>query len=475
MHELGLRLINENGSIGMTEYFSVNLCDVALADFTTDVVCVGTNTTITETSTGTLAGDVYSWDFDADGFEDANTAGNQSFNFSTSGIFNATLSIDRAGCVSNITIPVQVEAFPISDAGIDQTICNTTATLAANTPTINEIGAWTILSGTGIITNPTSPTTTITGISTSSIELIWTLTNTLGGCSNQNNVIISSNLPIIASATSQTVDIGQTVSIDVFSIASTNSGDVLTTSIITAPTQGDAVVLANGTIDFTPYDDASATDSFTYRITNQCSNFDENVASISIINQAPVIDSASFTSTANALELTFDLTTLISDPNNNLDFNSLRIVSQPISGAIAIIDASGVLIIDYRGISYSGIDELEIEICDLVGVCTVQLITIPNVEVGGENPPIKVFNAVSPNGDGFHDFLEIENIEFYPNNTVLILNRWGDEVSKIQGYNNQDIVFESTTLPAGTYYYHVLPGIDEVDTETGFFLLKFDK
>lgn len=107
-------------------------------------------------------------------------------------------------------------------------------------------------------------------------------------------------------------------------------------------------------------------------------------------------------------------------------------------------------------------------------LCVIQTITIPNVEVGGENPPLKVFNAVSPNGDGYHDFLEIENIEFYPQNTVIILNRWGNEVARYQGYNNQNVVFNLTTLPAGTYYYHVLSGVNEVNPLTGFFLLKYD-
>ena len=381
-----------------------------------------------------------------------------------------------ATCSNAISqIAVSIIPSPIVVAGIDQSICTTNTSVTANTPSVNETGTWSILSGLATINTPTNENTTITSISTPTVELLWTITNSIVGCTSIDTIMISTNQPITTSSLNSTVDIGQSVNINVQSAASINAGDVLTTTLTSTPTHGDAVVLADGTIDFTPYSDANSTDSFTFRLTNQCSNFDENTASISIVNQAPVINNASFTASTNTLEFAFDLTTLLSDPNNNLDFNSLRIVSQPISGAVAIIDSSGVLIIDYRGISYSGIDELEIEICDLVGVCTVQLITIPNVEVGGENPPIKVFNAVSPNGDGFHDFLEIENIEFYPNNTVIILNRWGDQVFKFQGYNNQDIVFESTTLPAGTYYYHVLSGVDEVNTKTGFFILKLDK
>lgn len=640
-HEVGIRMLNENGSVGMTEYFTVNICDVALADFVPDVVCIGTPTAFTETSTGVLAGDIYSWDFDGDAVEDAATPGNQTFTYATTGSFNATLTIDRAGCTNTITVPVQVEAAATSDAGTDQAICIADATLAATPLGANEIGNWQLVSGTATITTPADPLSTLTGITTESVELSWTVTNTLGSCTaidnviintstllnadftatsvciggttdftdistnllagdtyswdfdgdatidattagNQSftyptagsynasisinrstcvssttvivdvfalpvidagtdqsictqttilegnalganetgvwqlvsgsatisdsadaqstldnitsnsvelswtitnsvttctsidNVIINVNLPITTSAVNASVDIGQSVIIDVLSGVTSNSGDVLTLSISVPPTDGTLEILGDNTFNYTPNDNAPDSDSFTFRVTNQCNNFSESNAQITIINQPPVIDNASFTPPTGNAPIEFDLTTLISDPNNNLDYSSLRIVSQPISGALASIDANGVLTIDYTGITYSGNDELQIEICDLVGVCTVQTIIIPNVEVGGENPPIKVFNAVSPNGDGYHDFLEIENIEFYPKNTVIILNRWGSEVERFQGYNNQNVVFNSTNLPTGTYYYHVLPGKEDVKTVTGFFILKYD-
>ena len=50
--------------------------------------------------------------------------------------------------------------------------------------------------------------------------------------------------------------------------------------------------------------------------------------------------------------------------------------------------------------------------------------------------------AVSPNGDGLHDFLEIENIEQFPENQVIIYDRWGGQVYSAKGYNNTSTVFE---------------------------------
>jgi gliding motility-associated-like protein/uncharacterized repeat protein (TIGR01451 family) len=77
---------------------------------------------------------------------------------------------------------------------------------------------------------------------------------------------------------------------------------------------------------------------------------------------------------------------------------------------------------------------------------------------------IKIFNAVSPNGDGNNDVLRIDGIECYPENTVEIYNRWGVLVFERNGYNNEDKAFigisegrvtvnKKEALPVGTYYY----------------------
>ncbi|WP_433811988.1 Ig-like domain-containing protein [Flavobacterium johnsoniae] len=79
---------------------------------------------------------------------------------------------------------------------------------------------------------------------------------------------------------------------------------------------------------------------------------------------------------------------------------------------------------------------------------------------------IKIFNAISLNGDNMNERFYIRGIECYPDNTVQIFNRWGVLVFERDHYNNNDIVFkgfsegrttvkESNGLPEGTYYYIV--------------------
>jgi gliding motility-associated-like protein len=89
---------------------------------------------------------------------------------------------------------------------------------------------------------------------------------------------------------------------------------------------------------------------------------------------------------------------------------------------------------------------------------------------------IKVFNVITPNGDGRHDFLQIENITEYPNNIVSIFNRWGNKVFEINNYNNIDRIFEGTSdngeeLYTGNYYYVIDKGNGE-NRQSGFLIIK---
>ncbi|MEX2589053.1 MAG: gliding motility-associated C-terminal domain-containing protein, partial [Chitinophagales bacterium] len=73
-------------------------------------------------------------------------------------------------------------------------------------------------------------------------------------------------------------------------------------------------------------------------------------------------------------------------------------------------------------------------------------------------------NGITPNADGVNDTWVIRDLEFFPDNEVIILNRWGDEVFQAKPYNNDwDGTYNGKELPAATYYYFIrLNNIDEV-------------
>lgn len=189
-------------------------------------------------------------------------------------------------------------------------------------------------------------------------------------------------------------------------------------------------------------------------------------------NQPPVI-----TTTTSSTEIqgtaTINLTPLLSDPDNNLDLSTLKIVVQPKSGATASIDQNGQLTVNYAGVSFSGEDELTIEICDIAGSCVQQVIKI---NVSGD---VMAYNAVSPNGDGKNDVFHIafiDVIEETRQNKVTIFNRWGDVVFETENYNNTTNVFSGNgksgkELPSGTYFYRIEYQSGR-KSETGYLSLK---
>jgi gliding motility-associated-like protein len=73
---------------------------------------------------------------------------------------------------------------------------------------------------------------------------------------------------------------------------------------------------------------------------------------------------------------------------------------------------------------------------------------------------IEIKNVVTPDGNGINDYLEIENIEKYTENRLVIVDRWGSVIFKGNGYDNNKVVWKGNNLsggavPTGTYFYNM--------------------
>ncbi|MDZ4844335.1 MAG: DUF2341 domain-containing protein [Chitinophagales bacterium] len=63
-------------------------------------------------------------------------------------------------------------------------------------------------------------------------------------------------------------------------------------------------------------------------------------------------------------------------------------------------------------------------------------------------------NVITPNGDAYNQNWFVENILSYPDNEVLIFDRWGTLVYQKSGYDNTwEGTHNDKDLPQGTYYY----------------------
>lgn len=102
-------------------------------------------------------------------------------------------TVDNGSCcpVTKDTVDINMVDPPSSSsAGIDSTVCGVTSLqLYANTPAIGT-GTWSVVSGSGVFTDPNDPVTTVTGLSAGANEMAWTISN--GTCPTEvDNMIVT--------------------------------------------------------------------------------------------------------------------------------------------------------------------------------------------------------------------------------------------------------------------------------------------
>ncbi|MGD0260161.1 MAG: autotransporter-associated beta strand repeat-containing protein, partial [Verrucomicrobiota bacterium] len=114
----------------------------------------------------------------------------------------ASLAISGGALVLNIACIAPTTA----NAGSPQELCASTATLAGNTPTVGT-GTWTLVSGSGTITSPNSPNSTVTGLGYGANTFQWTIHNP--SCTD-NSLDSSSTVTITQDQPPTTASVGGT-------------------------------------------------------------------------------------------------------------------------------------------------------------------------------------------------------------------------------------------------------------------------
>lgn len=104
-------------------------------------------------------------------------------------------------------------------------------------------------------------------------------------------------------------------------------------------------------------------------------------------------------------------------------------------------------------------DEFTYKLCNALcpELCSEALVavTVERDTTGKFETP----NGITPDGNGLNDFLIFDDLllnpDKYPDNELIIFNRWGDIVYKARPYNNDwaGVTNNGDDLPDGTYYY----------------------
>jgi len=182
-----LTITNASGCISaaVTTTVVVNALPIATAT-SNSPVCTGSPLTLT----GGLAGmTTYSWT-GPDGF----TAYTQSPTVSPAatvamaGIYSLTIT-DASGCIDTMTQSVIVNEKPIAIAGPDQELTFIFETQMNAELSLSETGEWSLVSGSGHLSDIHSPATMVTELSTGENIFLWKVQN--GSCEASAEVKIT--------------------------------------------------------------------------------------------------------------------------------------------------------------------------------------------------------------------------------------------------------------------------------------------
>lgn len=467
-----------------------------------------------------------------------------------------TWTIDNGACGTTSAVQsvfIYDDEAPDADAGPDQELCtpDTDADLAANAVVFPAVGSWTVIAGGGTVTDPTSPTSSVTGLTIGTNTLRWTISN--GPCgTTQDEVTITVYNDQQASANagpdqslctpaSSTTLAGSAVTFPatgtwVFVAGSATLSDAnsptatlsgLTVGVYTLQWVVDNGPCANGTttdqVTITVYDNNSAP-AAAGPDQDYCTPITDPVTMLASAPSAPATGSWTLISGTATIADPASPFTAITGLGLGANLFQWTVDNGPCG------TTSDVITIHVYDSSVEPADAgLDQELCKhetttatlaavpatstasgawsrLEGTGTITSPADPNTTVTGLSLGANVFvwtvsngvcgttsdtvvvtlkdcllltipDAFSPNSDGVNDVYTIENIQYYPQNTFTVFNRWGNKVFEATPYTN---TWDGTSqfgaafgevLPESTYYYVLDPGTGD-DAFTGYIYLR---
>ncbi len=336
------------------------------------------------------------------------------------------------GCHNTDTLKITVNPVPVANAGRDTTICNKTTVTLGSAATGGYSYSWApnfMLSSATTAQPQATPSITTTYVVTATIIAT--------GCAANDSVLITvlPSPPAIVGADT-TICAGDTL---VLGGANTNGNTYTWSPSIGLSSVNTSITRATPetTITYTLTEfDGRCTDTNSVEITVKISPTATTGPDMVIPPKASIVVGAAAVAGNNYLW-------------------------QPGAGVVNPTDAQPT-ITPHATTTYSLTETVASTGCSRTNTL---LITVKEPEY---------FNGFSPNGDGVNDVWEIPVLNFFPDNKVTILNRWGSEVWSTTNYDNKVNVFagknqSGNELPDGTYYYSITYSNEE---KHGWVLIK---
>jgi gliding motility-associated-like protein len=400
-------------------------------------------------------------------FSDAN-ASDATISGLGNGLNQLLWTIDNGPCgvlTDTVSITLFDGGLTSASAGPDQELCGPLqqVTMAATAVTAPAIGVWTIVSGPGVISDVNDPLAVLSGLSSGVTVLAWGIDN--GPCVGEplSDTVVVTIYDGVAQAADagpdqQFCDAGP-VDADMFAneailpaIGTWTAG--AGTGVITDPSNRNTTITG---IDF-------GTSTFTWTIDNGVCGTTSDEVAISLYDiNVPSADGGP--------------DQRICEDTTYTQFAAVPATSTA-TGHWELIQGSGVLndatLADAQVTDLLPGDNVFVWVLENGACGTTMDTVVVNLH---DCSTLVVPDSYSPNGDGVNDTYVIGGIEYYPENTFKVFNRWGSVVYERSPYNNtwdgksEGKLNWGTELPESTYYFILDPGKDK-EVITGYIYLR---
>ena len=406
-------------------------------------LCVSTSSASLSANTPSLGAGTWSVVSGSGSFGNPASA-NTSLTGFTAGVVLLQWSVSNGVCAANVSsLSIEVDQEPLpAYAGINQTICASSTTLAATAPSIG-VGSWLVSSGNATVLSPTLATSEVDNIN-GPIVLQWVVTN--GACTSNTAsmniqtanptgaIFAGNNFTTCLSAISMSANPAPAGS----GLWTLISGTAVIADTSNARTAINNLGVGNILFKWTISNGSCPKVSDTVTITRE-----QPVDTAHISGRDTTIKVSELTLHANAPVVGTGAWELVS---GYCVFSDYLNATCPASG----LTTGATTLIKWKITGTCGFTEDSIKI-------TVTDFILPN--------------AISPNGDGKNDFFEVPDIHKYSSVELTVLNRWGSVVFEDKHYNNtwNGTNAQNTPLTEDTYFYTLK--LDEA-SKTGFVIVK---
>ena len=364
------------------------------------------------------------------------------------GTYELTLVDANTGCSGTGTVTVIPDNnTPVADAGGDLGIeCNETGILdgLASSQGTQFTYQWVNLDG-GAVPVPADD---LESSVTEPANYLLIVTNTDNGCVDTDTISVNRIFPDAAAAgtdvslcqdqTTTTLSANQPTG----TTGVWTSGGVATADSNTDPNTGVSGLQSGGNV-------------FTWTLSAPgCPDYSQDQVTVFIETAPTAVEDLLIVEGENR-EVSIDVAR--NDVLTNVDEYSVTLLDAPEFGTIDSFSNGLIFYSVPRG--FVGVTQVTYEICNLdcSDLCATGTVRI---QVSDDDYEPMIMNTITPNGDGMNDQLIFDVLQFtpaeeFPDNEIIIFNRWGDIIFQQRPYTNDwtGLNNNGDRLPQGTYYY----------------------